>query len=451
MRKRHTTELIFAAALGLFASVGFANTFYVDARKGNDANNGTASAPWRSVQKAANSAHPGDTVLVVQGDYPERIHVTRSGAPDRPVTLQASGRSVTQGFTITADYIRVIGFEISNHINLFRESYGVYLHGSHDEILNNYLHDLYHDGILLSGEGDPNSSHVANNVIKGNRIERAQNSGIHVEGRENLIEANEVAHTVQYPPGAPAWDGADADGLRFFGSGHIFRGNRVHDIVFSDLGNLDPHIDCFQSWGPATDITFEQNVCDIDPVGQDGDDEIAMIENSSGPVNHLMFRNNIFMDLGAGILAAGRAGENITDLEVVNNTFYRINAPGVLLLAGTTHATIENNAFYDVGNHRQIYLLARPDCREGLTVGYNLLSMSDGRPPGKGGSQVPYPHDLWAVDPKFVDAAGKDLRLTPDSPLVGRGIALTEVIIDFAGVSRPQGAGYDIGAYEYKR
>jgi len=450
MRKRHTAGAIFAAALSLFACTAFANTFYVDARKGDDANDGTARAPWRSIQKAADFARPGDTVLVTAGDYPERIHITRSGTPDQLITFQASGRSVTQGFTITADYIRVVRFEITNQITLFRESYGVYLHGSHDEILNNYLHDLYHDGIMLSGEGDPDSLQVAHNVIRGNRIERAQNSGIHVEGRENLIEANEVAHTIQYPPGAPAWDGADADGLRFFGSGHVFRGNRVHDIVFSDLGNLDPHIDCFQSWGPATDTTFEQNVCDIDPVGHGGDDEVAMIENSSGPVNHLMFRNNIFMDLGAGILVAGREGEKITDLEVWNNTFYRVNAPGVLLLAATSYATIENNAFYDVGNHRESYLLVGPDCRERLTVGYNFQSMSDGRPPGKAGSQAPYPHDLWGVDPKFVDAAGKDLRLTPTSPLLDRGIALKEVTTDFAGVSRPQGAAYDIGAYEYK-
>ncbi len=450
MRKRHTTEVIFAAALALFASAAFANTLYVDARKGNDASAGSAAAPWRSIQKAADSAHPGDTVLVAEGVYPERTHVKRSGSPEHLITFQASGRSVTQGFTITADFIRVTGFEITNHITLFRESYGVYLHGSHDEISDNYLHDLYHDGIMLAGEGNPNSSQVAHDLIKGNRIERAQNSGIHVEGRENLIEANEVSHTIQYPPGAPAWDGADADGLRFFGSGHVFRGNRVHDILFSDLGNLDPHIDCFQSWGPAADILFEQNVCDIDPVGHDGDDEVAMIENSSGPVNHLMFRNNIFMDLGAGILAAGRAGENITDLDVLNNTFYRINAPGVLLLAATTHATIENNAFYDVGGHRESYLLVRPDCQQGLSVGYNFQSMSDEQLPGKAGSQAPYPHDLWGVAPQFVDAAGKDLRLTPTSPLLDRGIALKEVTTDFAGVRRPQGAGYDIGAYEYK-
>jgi len=384
----------------------------------------------------------------VQGDYPERIHVTRSGAPDRPVTLQASGRSVTQGFTITADYIRVIGFEISNHINLFRESYGVYLHGSHDEILNNYLHDLYHDGIMLTGEGDSNSPRLAHNVIKGNRIYRANNSGIHVEGRENLIEGNEVSHTIQYPPGGPAWDGADADGMRFFGTDNIFRGNRIHDIMFSDLGNLDPHIDCFQTWGPAIQITFEQNRCDLDPSTPAG--QASMVENSSGEVSHLLYRNNIFIDLGAGINVDSTAKDSITFVQVLNNTFYRINAPAVLL-TGVTYAAIENNAFYDVGSHRQSYLAARAGPQEGWAVGYNMQSMSDGQPPGKGDSQAPYPYDLWGIAPQFVNAAGRDLRLTPNSPLVDSGVELKEVKTDFIGVSRPQGTGYDIGAYEYQR
>jgi hypothetical protein len=305
---------------------------------------------------------------------------------------------------------------------------------------------------MLTGEDDPNSPRVAQNVIKGNRIYRANNSGIDVEGRENLIEDNDISHTIQYPPGGPAWDGADADGMRFFGTGHIFRRNRVHDIVFTDLGNLDPHVDCFQSWGPAINITFEQNVCDMNPSRHGGeDDEVAMIENSSGPVNHLMFRNNIFMNLGAGILVEARTGENITFVQVLNNSFYRITAPGVLLLAGATYATIENNAFYDVGSHSESYLLARSDSQEGLTVGYNLQSMSDGRPPGKEGSQAPYPHDLWGIDPQFVDVAGSDLRPTPTSPLVDSGVELEEVKTDFIGVPRPQGVGYDIGAYEYKR
>jgi hypothetical protein len=453
MRKKVARKAtIMMAGLALLASTGFASTLYVDARKGNNGNDGTALAPWQTVQKAADCAQPGDTVLVAEGDYSERIHVTRSGAPDRPVTFEASGRAVTQGFTITADYIRVVGFEITNHITLPRESYGVYLHGQHDEILNNYLHDLYHDGIMLAGEGDPNSPRLAHNLIKGNRIYRANNSGIHVEGRENLIEDNDVSHTSQYPPGGPAWDGADADGMRFLGTGHIFRGNRIHDITFADLGNLDPHIDCWQSWGPATDITFEQNLCDLDPSGGRGG-QASMVDNSTATVSHLLYRNNIFMDCGPLNIHNKTADESLTFVQVLNNTFYHI-ATSAIELTGVRYATVENNAFYDVGSHRQSYLGhvgASAGSQEGWVVGYNFQSMSDGQPPGKAGSQAPYPHDLWGIDPKFVDAAGKDLRPTANSPLVGSGAELQEVKTDFTGAPRPQGAGYDIGAYEYKR
>ena len=40
-------------------------------------------------------------------------------------------------------------------------------------------------------------------------------------------------------------------------------------------------------------------------------------------------------------------------------------------------------------------------------------------------------------------------RLISSSPAIDAGFPLTEVTNDFDGVSRPQGAGWDIGAYEY--
>jgi hypothetical protein len=440
---------MFAAGLALCVSTGPASTLYVDAQRGKNANGGTADSPWQTIQKAADSAQPGDTVLVAEGDYAERISVTRSGAPQRPISFEARGRALTEGFTIIADYIRVVGFEITNHITLPRESYGVYLQGQCDEILDNYLHDLYHDGIMLTGQGDPNLPRLAHNVIKGNRIYRANNSGIHVEGRENLIEDNDVSHTIQYPSGGPAWYGADADGMRFFGTGNVFRGNRIHDIMLSDLGNLDPHIDCWQTWGPATNITFEQNLCDLDPSSPGG--QASMVDNASGTVSHLLYRNNIFMDCGPLNIHSKSATESITSVQVLNNPFYRINFSAVFLQEDVKFATVENNAFYDVGSHRRSYLTARSGSQEGWVVGYNLQSMSDCLPPGKEGSQTPYPHDLWGIDPQFVDVAGRDLRPTPTSPLVDSGVELKEVKTDFIGVPRPQGSGYDIGAYEYKR
>lgn len=440
-------RLTLAAIFTLFISTASASTFYVDARKGQDTNAGSRDTPWKTIQKAVDSLAPGDTVLVAAGSYPERIHLTRSGAAGRPITYQASGKVVMQGFTITADYVRVVGFEITSQIRLIRESYGIYLRGQHDEILNNYIHDIYHDGIMMEGRGGPHAPLTAYNVVKGNRIYRASSSGITVDGRENLIEGNDISHTIQYPPGGPAFEGADADGLRPFGTGHIFRNNRVHDIRSDDLGNLDPHIDCIETWGPATNILFEQNICDIENTGF-LPVQAAQIENGSGVVNHITFRNNILMNVRVGIHVERLANPDISDVTVVNNTFYKITQQAILF-EGHSSGTVENNAFYDVGSHLESYLTMSPASKE-IVVGYNAFGMSDGRAPGTRGSQAPYPRDLWAINPGFVNAAAKDFHLLPNSPLVSAGVFLKDVTTDFAGVPRPQGSAYDIGAFQHK-
>ena len=54
-----------------------------------------------------------------------------------------------------------------------------------------------------------------------------------------------------------------------------------------------------------------------------------------------------------------------------------------------------------------------------------------------------------ATDPLFVDAANDDLRLTATSPCINIGTATGAPSTDILGVARPQGAGYDMGAYEY--
>jgi hypothetical protein len=53
------------------------------------------------------------------------------------------------------------------------------------------------------------------------------------------------------------------------------------------------------------------------------------------------------------------------------------------------------------------------------------------------------------VDPKVVNAAWMDFQLKSDSPLIDHGIVIQDVKQDYDGVSRPKGAGYDIGAFEF--
>lgn len=54
-----------------------------------------------------------------------------------------------------------------------------------------------------------------------------------------------------------------------------------------------------------------------------------------------------------------------------------------------------------------------------------------------------------AGDPLFTDAAGSDFSLLAGSPAIDAGTSEGAPDIDILGVTRPQGTGVDIGAYEY--
>src|SRR5271167_4327584 len=78
----------------LFACISAASgqvnaSFYV-ATTGNDANSGSQSAPWRTIQHAADTARAGSTVNVRAGVYEELVSLNASGnASDGFITLRS--------------------------------------------------------------------------------------------------------------------------------------------------------------------------------------------------------------------------------------------------------------------------------------------------------------------------------------------------------------------------
>src|ERR1700690_2924753 len=91
--------------------------YYVSTESGSDNNPGSQNQPWKTIQKAANSLTAGDTVIVQPGTYSERVKVTQSGASAAPITYQADGHVIMNGFTIKANYIVIKGFEITDTPN----------------------------------------------------------------------------------------------------------------------------------------------------------------------------------------------------------------------------------------------------------------------------------------------------------------------------------------------
>jgi hypothetical protein len=100
--------LILAGCLGLLlfpavaAPPALAETFYV-APNGLDTNSGAASAPFRTIGRAASRTHPGDTVIirdgVYTGDSESVVAIDRSGTANQWITFKAENlwRAILDG------------------------------------------------------------------------------------------------------------------------------------------------------------------------------------------------------------------------------------------------------------------------------------------------------------------------------------------------------------------
>ncbi|OGO18784.1 MAG: hypothetical protein A2Z14_00275 [Chloroflexi bacterium RBG_16_48_8] len=433
--------------------------YYVDQNhlQASNENPGTMNAPWLTIQHAADVSLPGDRIVVKAGNYSERVQVTRSGTQENPIVFRTEGAVTSRGFTIRADYIHIVGFEITDTegvigSNSRAQCVGVHIEGKGNEIVENNIHDTTCPGVDINAYPH-DSAETSFNIVRNNKIYRAGLSGIYIYGQYNLIEGNDISHILQYAPG---WinpgSGIDADGIRFFGVGHTIRGNFIHDITFDDPENVNPHIDCFQTWETAIDMLFENNVCRIPKPPPTTSFQFFMVSTEYGPVRGLTIRNNVFISDSVGYGPVNLSGLSvpIEDITIVHNTFVRTGGPGpyAIRITNAINVVIKNNIFYDHVEENWPYLYCDETDRcegqvTGLDVGHNLVYRSEGLP---GGSL--WPGDLWQVDPQFVAFSDGDFHLKPESPAIDAGVD-EGILSDFEGNVRPQGEGFDIGAYEF--
>lgn len=420
----------------------WAVNYYVNASTGSDANTGRSTTlPWKTIQKSANCLAPGDTCFVTPGSYPERINVSISGTQSAPIVYKALGSGVvTKGFTIIANYITVDGFEVTETSRTsWIDGVGFHIKGQYVKVLNNYIHITYREGIRLGD--DPSSSATSNCLLQNNKIIRVGQSGILVCGVNNVVRGNEIAGVVQWAVTNP--QNLDAVGLRFFGTGHIICNNYIHDILLSDPENGNaPHVDAVQTWGPATYMTIENNTFSMGEPTLNK--QITMVTEVTAPVSDLTYRNNVCYNTlrGLNIYGSYAAGTStpIKNIKIENNTFDGF-LDNPVELHDCPNAKVMNNIF---NNTVELYIDALT-ASGGLQIGYNSYFHTDGTLP----AGTHYQGDIWGTDPKFVSPSQRDYHLQAASGMIDKGTILSDVAADLSGTSRPQGTGYDMGAYEY--
>ena len=103
MKSIRMTRILLTLLLAL-PFITRAATYHVSVR-GNDAAAGTADAPWRTLQHAVDALKPGDTVMVGQGTYRERVELKHGGTADAPISLTAmpGARVIVSGADLLSD------------------------------------------------------------------------------------------------------------------------------------------------------------------------------------------------------------------------------------------------------------------------------------------------------------------------------------------------------------
>jgi hypothetical protein len=431
-----------------------AGTTYYVSPTGNDANAGTSTtSAWKTLAPAAQKTVAGDTVLIATGSYPA-VNLTRSGTASAQITYKANGSgAVVAGFLFKgANYTTITGLEITGSGILIDVANGG---GSYDQIISNNIHDVWaNDGISVrpsSWTTSPNTPNVTHDIFRNNHISRVLNSGMLIMGQSHLIEGNTISDVFDHAPGGATID--DANGIRFFGTNHIFRNNVINITHAGDNG--DPHLDCFQTWHTANHILFEGNFCHNPDTTLSN--QIVMIENQDGDeaISNLTFRNNVFVmdDEGYTPMNINRKSGNgsISHIYIYNNTFAhhgsKIGSYAIRIL-GTggpiNDVVIKNNLFLNWGDSSNGYL--NKSTNVAASVGNNAVYNSMLTP-----LNLKYAGDLWMVDPKVVSLQNLDLHLQSSSPLINAGTAYADPLYGALTVDYDQKARtgtMDIGAYE---
>jgi len=398
-----------------------APTLFVDGASpaASDAGPGTKDKPWKTLAKAAAAAKAGDVVLVAAGDYPERITLANSGEKGKLITLLAQGRAVTKGFEIRGDYVRVRGFTVTDEQKKGTPyRHGFDCSGSGCEILGNVIDHPNGMGATIAGAG---------NLFRGNVIRWADGIGIVLSGRDNVAEYNDVSHSYKVRAG-------DADATRFFGTGHVIRGNYLHDITHAEAPGA--HVDAFQTYdsgGSSKNILIENNFC-YNIAAQ-----MLMAEGTrKRESSDFTLRNNVFHTVGA--IAINVHG--VRNMKVYNNLFLGGQWVAIRLRDGCTGSQVYNNVVVGIDA-----VQVDANSREGTKVDYNFTTLPASVEPGV----VIGEHDVVGKNPIFVDPAKMIFRLKTGSPGAGAGLDLTQIggfAADKDGAPRPAGKAWDMGPYQ---
>jgi hypothetical protein len=496
--------VLFACVSGAFGQPN--SSFYVSTA-GDDSNPGTQTAPWRTVQHAADTVRAGSTVNLRGGIYEELVTLKASGnASDGFITLRSyPGETAVldaEHFVPTErsavltihnkSYVRIEGLEIRNYHTaehrLTPLGISVMGSGSHIELLKNNVHHIQQtfegrdapgrggNGFGIAVYGTDAKTPISELVIDGNdvhHLKTGSSESLVVNGNvTNFRITHNVVHdnnnigidvigferTAPDPAVDQARDGVVSGNLVYNITSRgnpAYRNDESSDGIYVDGG---------------TRILIEQNVIHDVDFGI----ELAS-EHRNRATSYVTARNNLVYHCHtAGVSIGGYAPErgHTEHCRVVNNTLYDDDTSGT----GSGEFQMQWNMADNVFANNIVYAGAR--CLITLNrsqvdkkqppamIDHNLYYCASGAKAStwKEFSATVTGFDKYVqstgndrhsrfLDPHFVDIAAKDFHLRSDSPALAAGTTDGMPVgeLDLEGAPRVKSGNIDIGCYQRKQ
>jgi hypothetical protein len=421
---------------------------------GSDEADGSFASPWATVLRARSSVEPGDTVYLMDG-----IAQTTEDNSSASLALEASGQPglpiAFVAYPGTHPVIGTIDLEFGTRIPNNPDTYA-----SHWVFAGLTLRGLV-SALDLGGSGSTDWRIVGNDI--------SCPSG---DGQTGCFAAALASHVLFYGNlvhdigvDSPQQPSKQYHAVYFTtDTNHVdagwneIRNNRTCRAIQVHSSPL-----CVPDCGPSDTTGFNQYDVLIHDnwINRDTCDGIvlATVDPSQGPVR---VYNNILVHVGAGphppdgeanyscIYIAGGTNTGADGrgvVEVSNNTCYDVGSvdPSWADAGAFGRGPGSPNLVMELRNNIVLTLPSQPyftaSTDASLVRGEANLWFGSG----------PGPDFLTGnlnADPRFVDATGFDFHLLPDSPAIDAGVD-AGLGYDFAGLFRPLGEGFDLGAYEF--
>lgn len=426
---------LIASFVVLPTSSTLARDFYVDPSAGSASGDGSAASPWQTLEAVASagelggggSVQAGDTVYLRSGYHGElsisggsnATPIVIAAAPDatptlRRVLLRRTSGWVLRGLSISPSHAPT--YEVSTLVDLDGpESANITVEDC--ELFSVRDSSAWSAADWVANAANGVSVDGPDNVIRRNRLTNVR-FGISVSGARVLVSRNVI-------------ENFSGDGMRGLGDDGVFEYNEVRNCYDVD----DNHDDGFQSWS-------------VGPGGV-----------GTGEVRGLVLRGNLIVNYTdpaqphrGTLQGIGCFDGFFVDWVVENNVVITDHWHGITLL-GARGSRIVNNTVIDpnaerpgppwisIGNHKDG--TPSSDCvvRNNITTD---LSIDDAP-----SVVVDNNLEITGASGLFVDVARHDLHLVPGAMAIDVGSDDLAPAFDRDGIPRPQGAGIDLGAYEW--